>query len=147
MKVGYLCLAGLVSAGLAGCTGQNGQPEVGLRSDSGYTIHAKSRQSVQIYDAYQVTVDCSTLGATPSISITGKPQHGTATVAIKSAHPAYPATNPRYKCNQKTIPMAVVNYQSNLGFVGTDTVKLHTDFHESPDNPSEDIVAVIKVGP
>ncbi|WP_448954544.1 hypothetical protein [Labrys neptuniae] len=145
MKVTHIFAFLVMGSVSAGCATDNAPAGADLRSSSAFTHHVKSGKEVEFYKAYQLSNTCDTFGAVPSVKITAPPQHGTATVVRKSGHSNYPKWNARYQCNNKAILMAAVNYRSNPGFVGKDTLKLRTDFQEPADNPPESIDVTIDV--
>jgi hypothetical protein len=52
--------------------------------------------------------------------ITKPPEHGTAIIESRLGNTAYKKDNPRFKCNEKKVPMPTVIYKAD-DQVGTDT--------------------------
>lgn len=141
-----LAFASLMVASIsAGCVTGNAPVGANLRANSAFTHHAKSGKDVEFYTAYQFKTPCDTNSAVPSVKIIVPPQHGTATVIRKLGYTNYPKWNDNYRCNSVKVPMAAVNYRSNPGYVGVDTLQLRTDFINPADNPPESIAVTIEV--
>ncbi len=141
MRVAYILLPmGLVFV-LNGCA-DNKPPEKGLRVGPSVTRHTKKDQPLTVYSAYQVTKECVMYGMPPSVRIVTPPRNGVATISQVRDYPAYPKTNPSYKCNTKLIPMTAVKYQPNPGFTGTDSLELQTNFTGSLSAPDKTAITV-----
>ena len=79
----------------------------------------------QILDTFQTTymdASCKFFGY-PKVSLSLPPKHGTFTFTNA---PALPNVSKRSKCYDVKIPHVLGHYRPNLGFVGTDRVKIRS---------------------
>ena len=82
----------------------------------------------QVVQSYMsLNADCSSSGKSV-VRIVEAPTHGNITIADDVAYPWFEKENQRYVCNTKQVPATNVTYQSDPGFIGTDTMKLDVFF-------------------
>jgi hypothetical protein len=84
---------------------------------------ALSGQVQQIAYHYALNPDCSSEGPV-SIETLVPPKNGIITFTPSEDYPSYRTDNIRSACDKQKIPVTAINYQSNPGFVGTDTTRV-----------------------
>ncbi len=72
---------------------------------------------------YAVNPDCSSRGL-PKVSVTSIPTHGTAAVAPRDEHPAFPPGSPYAACNAGLVPAMGVSYTPASGYAGADALTI-----------------------
>jgi len=78
-------------------------------------------QNIAVF--YSTNPDCTTQGI-PVLRIVTSPVHGTLVSEQGDDYTTYAKDDQRYECNKHKMPMIRLTYQSNAGYVGTDTAKV-----------------------
>ncbi|MBI3444211.1 MAG: hypothetical protein HY055_02320 [Magnetospirillum sp.] len=127
-------MVGLVTGGLllASCTQALIPPtmadEVGKTAPSvtdSYVRGAVSGAKQYIRNYLSINPDCSSMGNAKVIVVT-EPEHGQVILESGETYPDFAKDNVRARCNDRKVPAALVFYQSEGGFVGTDRIVLDT---------------------
>lgn len=84
-------------------------------------VHANASTSLGAF--FEVNRDCSSRGL-PKVAISAAPGHGTATVAPRDEHPAFPPSNPLFACNTAMVRALGVMYTPAPGYAGTDALTI-----------------------
>jgi hypothetical protein len=86
-----------------------------------------ANQRVRLDFLFSLNLDCSSTGYA-MVQVIEAPTHGKATVANGTGFSTFPANNPRSACNKSRSDGAVVFYDPEPGFVGTDSVEIDVTF-------------------
>jgi hypothetical protein len=84
-------------------------------------FYVVSGKSVKLHFAYSVNPDCSSTGEITA-RVTQSPQHGRISVTRAQDFPRFPNENVRSICNRRRVPGIAIQYFSQRGFVGSDSV-------------------------
>jgi hypothetical protein len=76
---------------------------------------------LQLAFLYDMNPDCSVIGV-PTVRIVEQPKSGKATIENGTGFPAFPASNPRSKCNQSRSDGAIISYTPDPGYTGADSI-------------------------
>lgn len=119
------------SLALASCTGN--QPRslaavhnngtVPMASDKPLVRGAQSGRTQTISHYASINPDCSNKGYA-AIKVVKAPEHGTVSIEQGVAYPNFAKDNVRWACNSQQVPVIVLSYTSEPGFVGSDTVSV-----------------------
>jgi hypothetical protein len=86
------------------------------------TKYAVSGRPLKLSFFATVNPDCSSVGQT-TIRLTRAPEHGRVSVTQTMDFPNFAPSNVRFACNRRRVAGATINYVSQRGFVGTDSVQ------------------------
>jgi hypothetical protein len=78
-------------------------------------------QRLQVAFLYDINPDCSVIGV-PTVRIVEQPKSGKAAIENGTGFPAFPANNPRSKCNQSRNDGAIISYTPDPGYTGADSI-------------------------
>jgi hypothetical protein len=81
----------------------------------------------QFTNYFYLNPDCTTEGV-PTVRVVEAPVHGKITLEEGLGYPSFSKDNQRYECNKHKSQMIKVMYQSDVGYVGPDAVKLEVIF-------------------
>jgi Caspase domain len=79
---------------------------------------------------FSLNPDC-TRAVFPTIRIIEQPKHGKITFENGTGFPVYVKDNPRYECNKRRSDGALVFYEPELNFIGTDSVLIEVFYYAS----------------
>jgi len=86
-----------------------------------------SGRKTQINNYFSIQSDCSSNGY-PEVRVSKRPEHGEVTTEQSTKAAAYPASNPRSKCNGRQLPTTALFYTSTPAFLGKDHFQVEVIF-------------------
>jgi hypothetical protein len=117
-------LAALVAIALSGCNATENARE---RRVATKAVVAGGKVELNGYRSLEL--DCSANPA-PRINIIQKPAFGTVSTERNTAFPAFPADNPRSRCNTRRVPNLSVVYRANANAGAKDRVVFEVIWHD-----------------
>lgn len=79
--------------------------------------------STSLATFFNVNPDCS-LRELPRLVVEQRPTHGTVTMAVRDAHPSFPANSPFAGCNLVAVSGNALSYTPEAGYSGADSIVL-----------------------
>jgi hypothetical protein len=86
-----------------------------------------SGRKTKIDNYFSIQSDCSPNGY-PEVRVSVRPQHGEATTEQATKAAAYPAGNPRSRCNGRQLPATALFYTSASAYAGKDHFEVDVIF-------------------
>jgi hypothetical protein len=126
------------SASVAACVGQAPRPGTEVAAS-----RVALPGTVTKLDFFTTLNPDCTFNDYPTFRTVAAPSHGTLTMDRTSDFTSYRKDNQRFECNKQKSPGTLLDYKSNSGYVGADTVKVEVIF---PSGQMTTVTYQIKVG-
>jgi hypothetical protein len=84
-----------------------------------YNVTVAADRTTTLNSSFAVNPDCTSRGL-PRLWVTQPPAHGTAKSLAIEGFPRFAPTSPLAHCAQQKVPVAVIDYTPDAGFVGAD---------------------------
>ena len=89
------------------------------QSEKIYNVTVAADHTTTLNSSFAVNPDCTSRGL-PTPWATQPPTHGTAKSPASEDFPRFAPNSPFARCTQHKVPVAVIDYTPDTGFVGTD---------------------------
>ena len=91
-----------------------------------YNVTVAADHTTTLNSSFAVNPDCTSRGL-PRLRVTQPPSHGTANSLAREDFPKLAPTSPLAHCAENKVPIAIINYTPETGFVGTDYLVFEED--------------------
>jgi dienelactone hydrolase len=91
-----------------------------------YNVTVAADRTTTLNSSFAVNPDCTPRGL-PRLWVTQQPAHGTAKSLAREDFPRFAPNSPLARCAQSKVPVAVIDYTPDTGFVGTDYLVFEED--------------------
>jgi hypothetical protein len=118
-----MTFAGLIAVGLAGCQTTELRPNANWGRTDVYARSTLSGRTISVENFYNLNESCRSIGV-PQMRVASAPMGGRIYARNETTNPSYTRSNPRFRCNTRSVPSLGVYYTPAPGFVGRDSMDI-----------------------